>query len=692
MIHIHDLKGCSPAPLAHYLKALAVLRLIAEQADLQARGWWEGERFRIATILSQEELEAFFLLQYEPTPMVAPWNGGTGFYPKDKTAKGTIQGLLSHTSVRFDPYKRAIKAAQDLVGTRKEVPEKKDKEEFLSQCKFMWRGGHRDAMDAAVVLDSKNKPAYPALLGSGFNDGRLDFTSNFMGRLLRLFPANGEPAPITASLLGDALWKHSSLGMMAKGAIGQFLPGDAGGANSSNAPDGVAISNPWDFILMLEGAMLFKANATRRMGTTQSSRAAAPFAVGAQGAGYASSSAMDESARGEQWMPLWSQPMKLDELKHLLGEGRAQLGARSVKEPLDLARAVAQFGTTRGIVAFQRYGYIERNGQANLAVPLGRFLVPEKIIPQLACLDDLDAWFSRLRFTVRDKNASVRFHLVERQLSDALFAVAQHPKEPSRWQSILLALSEVDAVILTGKESNCGTCPRLRPDWVPAADDGSPEFRLAVAFALQWDEKPFGSIRRHWIPGKNDETAAVMKGRNGIDDAIALVKRRLIESSQNGQRRLTLRPQIRASAEPHDITSLLTGGVDIDRTIALARALMALDARQWLSNPRPPQKAQGKDYPDDAWLVIRLATLPWPLPDGRNIGTDPAILRRLESGDAAEAFELALRRLRAVGITTTVRCAVVTAEMAHLWAAALAFPITQHVAEKFVHRLDPNIN
>jgi len=692
MINIHDLSGCAPAPLAHYLKALGILRLVAEQADPQARGWWEGDRFRLATTLSREELEAFFLYLYEPTPMVAPWNGGTGFYLKDKKAKVAIQGLVAHTSVRFGPYKRAIKAAQNLVGTRKEVPEKKEKEIFLSQCKFMWRGGHRDAMDAAVVLDSKSKPAYPALLGSGFNDGRLDFTSNFMERLLRLFPANGVPSPIATSLLGDALWSHSSLGMMSKGAIGQFLPGSAGGANSSNAPDGEATSNPWDFILMLEGAMLFTAHATRRMGAIQSNRAAAPFAVGAQGAGYASSSDTDESARGEQWMPLWSQPMKLAELKHLLGEGRAQLGAKAVKEPLDLARAIAQLGTTRGIVAFQRYGYIERNGQANLAVPLGRFRVPERIVPQLSCLDDLDAWLSRLRRAARDKNASARLRLVERQLSDALFAVAQHPNESGRWQSILLALSEVEAVILTIKEAKCGPTPKLRPDWVAAADDGSPEFRLAVAFALQWDEKPFGSIRRHWIPGKNDETAAVMKGRNGIDDAIALVKRRLIEASQNGQRRLTLQPQKKASAYPSDITRLLVGGVDIDRTIDLARALMALDVHEWLSNPKPPQKAQGKDYPDDAWLAIRLAMLPWPLPDGRNIGIDPAILRRLESGDAATAVDLALRRLRATGITATVRCAVVPAETARLWAAALAFPVNKKNVAEFFRRLDPNCN
>lgn len=37
MIHIHKLDGCAPTPLAHYLKALGILRLVAEQADPNAR-------------------------------------------------------------------------------------------------------------------------------------------------------------------------------------------------------------------------------------------------------------------------------------------------------------------------------------------------------------------------------------------------------------------------------------------------------------------------------------------------------------------------------------------------------------------------------------------------------------------------------------------------------------------------------
>ena len=32
-VHVHQLRGCAPAPLAHYLKALAILRLVSEQRD-----------------------------------------------------------------------------------------------------------------------------------------------------------------------------------------------------------------------------------------------------------------------------------------------------------------------------------------------------------------------------------------------------------------------------------------------------------------------------------------------------------------------------------------------------------------------------------------------------------------------------------------------------------------------------------
>jgi CRISPR-associated protein Csx17 len=91
MMHLHVLKGCSPTPLANYLKALGILRLVGEQADAQARGWWDGERFCLFTKLSKEELEAFFLEKYEPTPIFNPWGASTRSRAGEAESKGFLQ-------------------------------------------------------------------------------------------------------------------------------------------------------------------------------------------------------------------------------------------------------------------------------------------------------------------------------------------------------------------------------------------------------------------------------------------------------------------------------------------------------------------------------------------------------------------------------------------------------------------------
>lgn len=192
----------------------------------------------------------------------------------------------------------------------------------------------------------------------------------------------------------------------------------------------------------------------------------------------------------------------------------------------------------------------------------------------------------------------------------------------------------------------------------------------------------------------------VLHGRSGVTDAIAVVERQLIEVSQHGERRLPLVAAKRAAAHPADLAAWLAGEVDPDRTLALARALMALDRKAWAQHPLPPAPVSRKEagnegvyyYPDDAWLVIRLALLPWSLPDGRVIGADPVIFRRLANGDATTAVDLALRHLRVAGIRTAVRTVALPPGTARLWAAALAFPIHKGTAKYFLRRLDSTEN
>ncbi|HID49928.1 MAG TPA: hypothetical protein EYP40_10025, partial [Chromatiales bacterium] len=94
------LQGCTPTPLASYLKALAIHRLVAEQKDPEARGWWQGQHFVLESTLDEDGLKAFFLDEYRPTPIIAPWNGGSGFYPKDNKDGISILRKCNHSRFR----------------------------------------------------------------------------------------------------------------------------------------------------------------------------------------------------------------------------------------------------------------------------------------------------------------------------------------------------------------------------------------------------------------------------------------------------------------------------------------------------------------------------------------------------------------------------------------------------------------
>lgn len=708
---LHRLDGCAPTPLAHYLKALGILRLVAEQLDPDARGWWEGERFLLASHKDENELLAFFLERYAPTPMFNPWGARSGFYPgsSEKTSRSTLERIENSNADRFDEFRNTIVATREIIGsvTGGSKPDDTDKElkpALVLALRNTLRKSPSAWLDAVIaVVDASGKGLQqPALLGTGGSEGSGSYTAAFMKAISDCLLDREWDNTLRTAIYGDSL----TTGQIWPESFGQFIP--------------TGVGSPWDLLLAFEGACLIRSSVVKRSENAGDRWLSSPFYVAPVSSGFPSSARLDEFAlnkgkelpgRGEQWFPLWSAPSTKEEVEGLFRQGRALTGRRRPIDGTSMARAIAGLGVSRGITQFVRFGYLQRNNQAtHFAVPLGRFIVPDRASPALACLDDLEAWLPRLRRQARARDTPSRFVQVERRLADALFAVTEHPDEPERWQSVLLRLADVEAVQITGSGYQAGPIPRLRPEWARVADDGhSPELRLALSLALQasrfaCDRRPLknAGVRRHWLSldGKRFATSGagrqqrlspradrVMQGRRGLDDAIALVERRLIES---GQRRLPLSAAYRAFAAPGDLAQLIAGDVDLDRTLKMARALMALDARDWAQQPAPPTGIPRYEIPDDAWLAIRLALLPWPLRDGRRVGADPAILRRLESGDAAGAVMLALRRLRAAGIGATVRMSSVPPESARLWAAALAFPITPKTAAAFVNRLDPN--
>lgn len=745
-LYVHLLAGCAPRPLASYLKALGVLRVVAEQADHSARGCWRQDRFVLHTTLDREALARFFLWEWRPSPFVSPWNKGSGLLGEDPKGVGPLVGS---TAPRFAEVRAGIAAARALTAEMEEavqeekrikdeksqIKDKAGKERLAAdpaykarlaaaarrarqlkdriqpECQRRWRGPELRWLRAAVVLDAEGGATFPALLGTGGNDGRLDFTNNAMQRLSTLFELgspDGRPRPGAAEALDAALSGEAAPALVA-GAIGQFSPATSGGPNATTGPLAESALNPWDLPLLLEGALLFTAGTSRRLGGASSERTVAPFTARALSSGYGSAALADEGDRGEQWMPLWSRPWTAGEVAALLAEGRCQVGARGSESALDVARAIARLGVARGVDSFQRYGYFERNGRSNYAVPLGRWEVRAE--PLVRLLDDLEAgeWWERLRRAARDERAPGSVSRLARRLEDAAMAALSSGAPPLAWRRVLIALAELEARLVesgaftVGKR--LGPIPRLSPGWVRAVDDGGPTVRLALSLAgagqgHDAQQRPLDPVRHHWLPldrigrfavrerGLADDPRVVMTGRDPEGDLVRLVQRRVTEAEAGASRRLPIVARPGTGAGLVDLMALARGEVDLGEVLALARGLSALDWSRYRPDTHGPARPLDEAPVDPGWAALRLCHLPGSVRAGLSIPVDPAISRALAAGDAPRAFALTRARLRAAGLRTPTRALALDPIAARRWAASLAFPLSARVAESLVAALD----
>ena len=617
-IAVHELNGCSPVPLANYLKALGVLRLVGEQADPHARGWWEGERFRLMTSLSKEELEAFFLEKYEPTPIFNPWGGRSGYYdePSEKTARSALAVIEGSTTERLETFRAAIGLIREAIqkGGGKKPGSDGSKSALISRIRLRLRGAGSDWLDT-VLADLGGSFRGPAILGTGGNEGSGSYTAAFLGAVVECVVRRAWDSAIASGLWSDGSNQNSWDGSFypptkegkkkpskeaVAGPFRQFLPSGDG--------------SPWDLLLAFEGAIVVQSGVARRSNTTQHRFMTSPFYFEPLGVGAGSSSEMDEfvlnkgrknPGRGEQWFPLWSSPCTFAEIQRLFKEGRCSAGRRAAKNPIDAARAICGLGASRGISSFLRYGYLQRdNLAAHFAVPLGRIRVPDSHNLKgtySRLVDDLSGWLEKLHRLARKERPKPpdRLILGYKRLADAVFAALTHDHTPERWQAILLAAADIESLQATGTAIEANPMPSLRPEWVAAVDDASAEMRLALALGsaaagYTREGRAVDPVRGHWLPlepdGRRFQTAdkrivndprVVALGRDPIRDLIAVVQRRLVEAGMKGERRSGLVPAAGCGARLDDITQFLTGSLDLEKLLGLARAFMALRWDQW---------------------------------------------------------------------------------------------------------------
>jgi len=689
-IHTLELKGCMPEPLMSYLKALGIFRLVVQQQDSGARAWWQSDTFFLQSILDRDELVEFFLDRYQPSPIVSPWNGGSGFYPKDNsTALMKIRELESPRLQRWQKVVELSSQILDEAQKRETLPKKETKEWILAQCRARFPDDALEWLDASYIL-TRDGAKFPPLLGTGANDGRLEFSNHFMQNVILALglDAKKEDVEIMRERLNAALFQEGFPQLVQK-PTGFYNPGSVGGANAAAGFSGVSVTNPWDFVLMFEGILLFAGSVNRRLSSQAASKAVFPFTVENSASAYGTSAAVEyqDKSRAEFWAPLWNNPTCLRELIHLAAEGRAQLGRRQVSTGADFARAIAGLGTERGVAQFQRYGLLERNGRAYLAAPLGRFYVcpDQKHANRANVLFDLDRWLSGLRRTVSERG------MILSAIERAIIEFCQQG-QPYALQNILVAVGQAERWLARSSfRRTLRPINHLSEDWLCHADDGSAEFRLARAVAtiqrVKIDGQTIvGPMRENFEPVSLDprvewkEASASFVWTAGavLSNMLSVLQRRCLESRMHNHPHAPLKSD--SGARLQDIAMFLYGELDVQRIADLALPLSFVRfSRQAAASPE-----QYTPYTLlSAYAVMKLTLLPdsFVCPeldvDETNICMEPLMLAMLKAGRIRDAYRVAYRRLKASGLQPVSAEPGVSdrSEQGRLLAAALLFPV-----------------
>lgn len=738
MPHRLIIEGCRTTPLSSYLKSLGVLRILAEQRDPCVKGHWEGDCFALTTELTLADLERFFCQDYSPTPIVAPWNGGSGFYAGDN--REGIDAIITSSHDRFKAYRnvisqirswdempkplervgdvvrtlqseintmqpskrrgdlqkllgdmdRATPPREDLEGRdpmeiglaelvhlakAKGQPRQKllsawwntvkkgrssctgserseNKERILAACRSRLPQVCLEWVDAVCALHPEQGSMFNPVLGTGANEGRLDFSNNFMQNLKSLL-MDMDP-PQTRALLQSSLFNAVLPGLPFCKA-GQYDPGRAGGYNQGMEIETKEFKfNPWDFVLMFEGTLVLGSSLSRRNQAGQKSAISSPFTVRFSPVGF-TSSAYTEGGRMETWLPAWHKPASYREVKYLFGEGRSEVGGKQAQTGLEFSRAVASLGVDRGIKTFERFTFLERRGKSYVALPAGRFSVQYN--PGVELLNEVDLLTTPLeRFLREFRNAPAIYLSAKRQIDEAIFSCTRQP-EPRQFSSLVRALGRMERLIAFRDRSKKPSLPRplygLSPRWITLADDGTIEARISAAVASIRSTGKVGTIRSNLAdtapasPSRWGEQGGQQHwfGSNLCERLGGVLNRRITDAEKLNAPLMPLESEI--SLTPFDVMPYLWGTTDDIKIEELLWGFSLINWRkQGLSVVQRQINTPLVELPlSRTWALLKLLHLPRRIRD-ITIKHEPRIVRLLSAGRIGEAIEVAFHRLR----------------------------------------------
>lgn len=655
------LVGCSTEPLSDYLKALGVFRLVSEQADPDARGYWKNGVFVLQSKFGREELADFFLTKYAPTPIISPWNKDGGFL-EDKKSTKSLSKIRESAGLRLEVFREAITSVQKTVEVARKdgLPlekidnDKAVKNKLIARLRNALPDKAVKWMDAVLVITSAEADwkGFP-LLGSGGNDGRTEFAGAFVERIATIIADDANPNN-KRNLLNNALFGLQTDGFD-NGIFGQLNPSAVGNFNASNDFTSEKRANPWDYVLAMEGTLVFAGAAVRKFNNKRSDPLMAfPFSVRSSVSGYGTAAKKEKGVkiRSELWLPTWGKPTSITEIESLFSEGRAEFSGRSARTTLEFAQSVAALGIDRGLTEFHRYAFIQRNGKAFFAVKLDTFDVNEE--RDMDLLREPIKWVGVQNIRKTDPEAKANtLREIEENLLRLCHRGFENPEPAMETIAACGKLMQEAAKSKDGWELKLSKI--LAADWLEKANDSSAEFRLAasLAYLLRFEFDVY-------IEKKDKKKIETEENKGIIKDVkkwlrfagepVRLVNvimaDRIMRLKQRGKTAYSENAPI--SARLGDVNDFMTRRLDDRKIVDLMFGLMFLKWDGVRENFGFKTNPEEEPFPGAGYALTKLCHTG--IDFGRNeIRLVPAIHKRLASGDEKKALELAVRRLRADG-------------------------------------------
>ena len=630
MMNEIQLDGCNATPIASYCKSLGIFKILNKK-DSTIRAYWKNDKFILVTNLTKKDILNFIINDYTPTPILGPWS-----YNKYNKV---VEELKNTDNPKFDSYKNEVTKTNQIISgffkfngknmceyTIKERNDylKNNKIDFLNLCRNELSDETVYWLDTAFALHGKRYDCGP-ILGSGGNDGNYNMSENFLSCLIKLFSNKYHHKYkewIELSLFNNITSLKDSDKVL------KNITGHNPNHNDSYV-SGWSVNNknknPCDYVLMIEGMMLFAGSISKRQSKNSTSKTSFPFTV--------SKSHMlgdiNEDNRGVILSPIWNNYITYKELEYMFTEGRLQFGdGKHTNNDIESDKAITSLGVDISISQFKKTYIQNRKGDAYLYIDGDPINV--QFNPNVNLLNDLDVWYN-----IEKKESNTFKHIIYEYNN----TISQFCNKKIELIDILPIIGKLERHIALF-ESDIPPL-KLKSNWFESCYDGTSEFRIASSIASIGDKNNM-SIRENLEPIQYDKkwkftkdfTSYVWKEEdNLLNNLSRVLYRRALDGKINSCDSLPIKGSIYAKIS--DIVKFLNGELDMKKIadLILPLSIILEDYKKyppWYNDP----KINYMPLPE----VYSILKLIHPPSYNENIPFDNSIISLLDAQKLSQAY------------------------------------------------------